>query len=46
MSVLFTDDDSFDEAFLSEVSCLLAVFRSFRLEINRLKIDGCYSFFL
>jgi hypothetical protein len=46
MSPLFTDDDSFDEAFFSEVSCLLAVFRSFRLDINRLKIDGCYSFFL
>lgn len=46
MSSLFPDDDSFDETFLSEISCLLAVFRSFRLEINRLKIDCCYSFYL
>jgi hypothetical protein len=45
-SSLFTEEDSFDEAFFSEVSCLLAVLRSFRQEINRLKIYGCYSFFL
>jgi hypothetical protein len=45
-SSLFTEEDSFDEAFFSEVSCLLAVLRSFRHEINRLKIYVCYSFFL
>lgn len=45
-SPLFTDEDSIEEVYFSEVSCLLAVLSSFRQEIKRLKIYGCYSFFL